>query len=117
MKLFLFVIPISICQGFLPKPSLRTIIMNRGIYASLIEKISLELADDSTFSQLTQIGYTDYVHYANICISTCVIICLMNKPIDSKIETLQCYISSKKTTKYILLMIFIIFIKNIETAS
>ena len=117
MKLFLFVIPISICQGFLPKPSLRTIIMNRGIYASLIEKISLELADDSTFSQLTQIGYTDYVHYANICISTCVIICLMNKPIDSKIETLQCYISSKKTTKYILIMIFIIFIKNIETAS
>lgn len=114
MKLFLFVMPISICQGFLPKPSLRTIIMNRGIYASLIEKISLELADDS---MLTHIGYMDYVHYANICISTCVIICLLNKPTDTKIENLQHYISSKKTTKYILIMIFIIFIKNIETAS
>jgi len=114
MKLFLFVMPISICQGFLPKPSLRTIIMNRGIYASLIEKISLELADDS---MLTQIGYMDYVHYANICISTFVIICLLNKPTDTKIENLQHYISSKKTTKYILIMIFIIFIKNIETAS
>jgi hypothetical protein len=115
LLLFLY---FNVCTSFILKPfSLRSIVINRAVYTSFMEKMSVEIVDDSLFSQMTHIGYTNYAHYVNIFISTFILLCLINKPIDNKMENIEQYILSKNITKNLLVIVFIIFIKNIETAS
>lgn len=117
-RCLLLFLNLKVCTSFLLKPfSLRSIVINRAVYTSFMEKMSVEIVDDSLFSQMTHIGYTNYAHYVNIFISTFILLCLINKPIDNKMENIEQYILSKKITKNILVIVFIIFIKNIETAS
>ena len=76
-----------------------------------MEKMSVEIVDDSLFSQMTHIGYTNYAHYVNIFISTLILLCLINKPIDNKMENIEQYILSKNNKKYISYCIYHIYKK------
>lgn len=103
--------------GFIPKLPIKNIIINRALYTSLMEKLSIEALDDSVFTQLTQIHYVDYVHLTNLSLSALILICILNRPNDSKLIVFEEYIKSKTIMKQILIFVFMVFIKNIETAT
>lgn len=92
---------------------LKSILANRALYSSIIEKFSLDESimtqimsvnphGDPTF-YLTTMMYIGYILRPN-----------QNKSKIEKLEQLEEYRKSKKMINQLMLMIFVIFIRNVE---
>ena len=116
-------------QGFIQiKPKLQSIIATRAAYNTFIEKLSTNIIDD-TINQVT-IGHIFNLYYpisymshefTNLLLTFSILLPLLplfslylSRPNNEKIENTEIYRTTKKQTSSFILIILLLFTKNIE---
>lgn len=97
------------------KPNLRTIVFNRALYSSFIEKFSFDSADETILTQIS-IGFDGHTFHPIYFVTAFTLGCLF-KPDDTKLSQTQTYQTNRKASKNFLLFIFMVFARNVETAT
>lgn len=116
-------------QGFIQiKPKLQSIIATRAAYNTFIEKLSTNIIDD-TINQVTidhifnlyyPISYMSH-EFTNLLLTFSILLPLLplfslylSRPNNEKIENTEIYRTTKKQTSSFILIILLLFTKNIE---
>lgn len=116
-------------QGFIQiKSKLQNIIATRAAYNTFIEKLSTNIIDD-TINQVTidhvlnlynPISYMSH-EFINLLLTFSILLPLLplfslyiSRPNDEKIEDIEIYRTTKKQTSSLILIILLLFTKNIE---
>lgn len=95
----------------LKKPKLNTIVFNRALYSSFIEKFSFDSADETILT-----GFDGHTFHPIYFVTAFTLGCLF-KPDDTKLSKTESYQTNRKMSKNFLLFIFILFVRNVETAT
>ena len=115
MKKILYISLLLIVNGFLPKEPLKNLLINKAIYNSLFEKLSVEILDETKL--MTELVTFDG-HTINPFYMISVLYLGINKNstnTDNKLIMLDEYKKHKRNIKQLTFIVFLIFIKNIES--
>ena len=85
--------------------SLKTIVFNRAFYSSFIEKITLDPMDET------------YLIHHPIYFASAFTLGVLLKPNDSKLENVTKYQETRKISRNMLTIIFVLFVRNVESAT
>ena len=85
--------------------SLKTIVFNRAFYSSFIEKISLDPLDET------------YLVHHPIYFASAFALGVLLKPNDCKLENVTKYQETRRYSRNILTIIFVLFVRNVESAT
>ena len=100
---------------FVPKLQLKNIIATRALYTSIVEKFSFDVMDETLLTQITT-GFDVHnmhpLYFASILYAG-----YLMKPDNTKLENFEAYIKSKQITRQMVLIFFIIFMKNVDSAT
>lgn len=103
---------ISSSYAFIIKtPKLNTIVFNRALYSSFIEKFSFDSADETILT-----GFDGHTFHPIYFVTAFTLGCLF-KPDNSKLSETKMYQTNRKASKNFLLFMFILFVRNVEAAT
>ena len=100
---------------FVPKLQLKNIIATRALYTSIVEKFSFDVIDETLLTQITtgfDVNHMHPLYFASILYAG-----YLMKPDNTKLENFEEYVASKKMTRRMMLIFFIIFMKNVESVT
>lgn len=115
MKIILYLSLLLIVNGFLPKEPLNNLLINKALYNSLFEKLSVEILDETKL--MTELVTFDG-HTINPFYMISALYLGINKNTtntDNKLIKLETYKRHKRNIKQLTFIVFLIFIKNIES--
>ena len=93
-------------------------LINRGLYTSIIEKFSIDSLDDSILTEIT--SNFDVNNEPSLLLTTLLYIGYLTRPNKDKIdklEKLKEYKKSRDISRQFILFTFVIFMRNVEAAT
>jgi len=112
-----------------PSPSLKQILWNQAVYFTFIEKVSVEFLDESIIlNEITNFHMENPRYMENITMllsfyigykymKTKYIDSNNKKSFDNKMKTFKEYNNSRNISRKVLIVLFMIFVKNVSYAS
>lgn len=103
---------------FIPKIRVKNMLINKGLYTSIIEKFSIDSLDDSILTEIT--SNFDVNNEPSLLLTTLLYIGYLMRPNKDKIdklEQLKEYKKSRDISRQLMIFTFVIFMKNVEAAT
>lgn len=103
---------------FIPKIRVKNMLINKGLYTSIIEKFSIDSLDDSILTEIT--SNFDVNNEPSLLLTTLLYIGYLTRPNKDKIdklEKLKEYKKSRDISRQFMLFTFVIFMRNVEAAT
>ena len=103
---------------FIPKIRVKNMLINKGLYTSIIEKFSIDSLDDSILTEIT--SNFDVNNEPSLLLTTLLYIGYLTRPNKDKIdklEKLKEYKKSREISRQFMLFTFVIFMRNVEAAT
>ena len=103
---------------FIPKIRVKNMLINKGLYTSIIEKFSIDSLDDSILTEIT--SNFDVNNEPSLLLTTLLYIGYLTRPNKDKIdklEKLKEYKKSRDISRQFILFTFVIFMRNVEAAT
>jgi hypothetical protein len=112
-----------------PSPSLKQILWNQAVYFTFIEKVSVEFLDESIIlNEITNFHMENPRYMENITMllsfyigykymKTKYIDSNNEKSFDNKMKTFKEYTNARNISRNVLIVLFMIFVKNVSYAS
>ena len=115
---YLLLINLNSIYCFIPKIRVKNMLINKGLYTSIIEKFSNDSLDDSILTEIT--SNFDVNNEPSLLLTTLLYIGYLTRPNKDKIdklEKLKEYKKSRDISRQFMLFTFVIFMRNVEAAT
>ena len=115
---YLLLINLNSIYCFIPKIRVKNMLINKGLYTSIIEKFSIDSLDDSILTEIT--SNFDVNNEPSLLLTTLLYIGYLTRPNKDKIdklEKLKEYKKSRDISRQFMLFTFVIFMRNVEAAT
>lgn len=115
---YLLLINLNSIYCFIPKIRVKNMLINKGLYTSIIEKFSIDSLDDSILTEIT--SNFDVNNEPSLLLTTLLYIGYLTRPNKDKIdklEKLKEYKKSRDISRQFILFTFVIFMRNVEAAT